>query len=230
MKLQSRESGYYNDCITLKFGRHLVNAAAQVPVKFQSNWRSLNSNLAAPRLHEIFGKTSVYLVNRGPCFRQAISRHDIDFINLPCFCFPWEGILTACVLTSNEKMPTALKCKYSAYLFRLTTSKLSIYCQLKKQQKKHNEDECCISAGVVSLQWRHNGCDCISNHQPHNCLLKRLFRRRWKKTSKLRVTGLCVGNSPETCEFPAQMASNAENVSIWWRHHVIFYHQLLSFH
>ena len=23
-------------------------------------------------------------------------------------------------------------------------------------------------------------------------------------------------------EFPAQMASNAENVSIWWRHHVIF--------
>ena len=38
-------------------------------------------------------------------------------------------------------------------------------------------------------------------------------------TSKLRVTGLCVGNSPRTGEFPAQMASNAENVSIWWRHH-----------
>ena len=29
-----------------------------------------------------------------------------------------------------------------------------------------------------------------------------------------------VGNSPGTGEFPAQMASNAENVSIWWRHHV----------
>ena len=40
-----------------------------------------------------------------------------------------------------------------------------------------------------------------------------------KKTSKLRVTGLCVGNLPGTGEFPAQMASNAENVSIWWRHH-----------
>ena len=24
---------------------------------------------------------------------------------------------------------------------------------------------------------------------------------------------------PVTGEFPAQMASNAENVSIWWRHH-----------
>ena len=43
-----------------------------------------------------------------------------------------------------------------------------------------------------------------------------------KKTSKLRVTGLCEGNSPVTGEFPAQMASNAENVSIWWRHHVCF--------
>ena len=40
-----------------------------------------------------------------------------------------------------------------------------------------------------------------------------------KKTSKLRVTGLCAGNSPGTGEFPAQMASDAENVSIWWRHH-----------
>ena len=39
------------------------------------------------------------------------------------------------------------------------------------------------------------------------------------KTSKLRVTGLCVGNSLGTGEFPAQMASNAENDSIWWRHH-----------
>ena len=39
-----------------------------------------------------------------------------------------------------------------------------------------------------------------------------------RKKSKLRVTGLCVGNSPVTGEFPAQMASKAENVSIWWRH------------
>ena len=51
------------------------------------------------------------------------------------------------------------------------------------------------------------------------CLLNRLFRRRSKKISKLRVTGLCAGNSPATGEFPAQMASYAENVSIWWRHH-----------
>ena len=73
----------------------------------------------------------------------------------------------------------------------------------------------------LTLRWRHNGCDSVSNHQPHDCLINRLFRRRSKKTSKLRVTGLCVGNSPGTGEFPAQMASNAENISIWWRHHEI---------
>ena len=44
-------------------------------------------------------------------------------------------------------------------------------------------------------------------------------RCRSRKTSKLHVTGLCEGNSPVTGEFPAQRASNAENVSIWWRHH-----------
>ena len=74
--------------------------------------------------------------------------------------------------------------------------------------------------GMSSLLWRHNEHDGVSNHQPHECLLSLPSRRRSKKTSKLRVTGLCAGNSPETGEFPARMASNAENVSIWWRHHV----------
>ena len=69
------------------------------------------------------------------------------------------------------------------------------------------------------LQWRHNGRDGVSNHQPHDCLLNRLFRCRSKKTSKLRVTGLCAGNSPVTGEFPAQSASYADDVPIWWRHH-----------
>ena len=70
-----------------------------------------------------------------------------------------------------------------------------------------------------TLQWHHNGPNSVSNHQPHDCFLNRLFRHRSKKTQKLRVTGLCAGNSSEAGEFPAQMASNTENVSIWWRHH-----------
>ena len=69
------------------------------------------------------------------------------------------------------------------------------------------------------LQWRYNGHDGVSNHQPHHCLLNRLVRRRSNKTPKFRVTGHCAGNSPVTGEFPPRMASNTENVSIWWRHH-----------
>ena len=40
--------------------------------------------------------------------------------------------------------------------------------------------------------------------------------------NKFRITDLCEGNSPVTGEFPAQRASNAQNVSILWRHHVFY--------
>ena len=53
-------------------------------------------------------------------------------------------------------------------------------------------------------------------------------RRRSKKTSKLHVTGLCAGNSRVTGEFPTQRASNVENVSIWWCHHVILQLELIQ--
>ena len=55
---------------------------------------------------------------------------------------------------------------------------------------------------LYPLRWRHNDHDSVSVHQPHGCLLNCLFRRRSKKTSKLRVTGLCVGNSPEPVNSP----------------------------
>ena len=78
-----------------------------------------------------------------------------------------------------------------------------------------NQTLCCqpraFANDHTTLQWRHNGHNGVSNHQPRECLLSRLLRHRSKKTSKLRVTGLCAGNSPVTSEFPAQKASNAEN-------------------
>ena len=62
----------------------------------------------------------------------------------------------------------------------------------------------------------HSCCrQALHDYQPHDCLLNRLFRRRSKKTSKVSVTGLCEGNLSVT-----GWANNAENVSIWWRHHV----------
>ena len=72
---------------------------------------------------------------------------------------------------------------------------------------------------ICTLQWYYNECHGISNHRFLHCLLNRLFRHRSKETSKLRVTGLCEGNPLVTSGFPLQKSSNAENVSIWWRHH-----------
>ena len=72
---------------------------------------------------------------------------------------------------------------------------------------------------LLPLRWRRNGRDGVSNHQPHDCLLNHLFRRRTKETWKLRVTGPWAKNSSVNGEFPAQRASKAENVSVWWRYH-----------
>ena len=54
----------------------------------------------------------------------------------------------------------------------------------------------------VTWHWRHNDRGGVSDHQPHDCLLSRLFRLRSKKTSKLRGTGLCAGNSPGPVNSP----------------------------
>ena len=68
----------------------------------------------------------------------------------------------------------------------------------------------------MTLRWRHNGCDGVWNHQAHDCILNRFFFRcRSRKSSKLRITGLCGGNSPVTGDFPAQRDSNTKNVCIW---------------
>ena len=131
------------------------------------------------------------------------------------------------------KFYDTLLCQQAPISYHVDGNIYTIYAE-KQTRKMHHlrhgrvyfSISACISSRVnlsvtlLSLLWRHNGRDVVSNHQTRNCLLNRLFRRRSKKASKHPVTGLCAGNSPVTDEFPAQMASNAENVSIWWRCHV----------
>ena len=101
-----------------------------------------------------------------------------------------------------------------------TTDKIHNYiCQRHADVLSHPVTIWYIHPPHHALQWRHNEHHGVSTHQPYDCLLKRLFRCTSKKISKLSVTGLCEENSPVTGEFPAQRASNAENVSTWWRHH-----------
>ena len=81
-----------------------------------------------------------------------------------------------------------------------------------------NLDVMLLWLSQTSLQWHHNEREGVSDHRRPDCVLNRLFRHRPRKTPKLRVTGLCEGNSPVTGEFPAQRASKAGNVSIGWLH------------
>ena len=116
-------------------------------------------------------------------------------------------------------------CKISAMLFRPRCAKLCEIALAVNSRLSGNSGECQIvdnlppvrqlsrpntitivvailtsvelnCAKKTSLKRRHNGRDSVPNHKPHDYLLRRLFRRRSKKTSKLRVTGLCAGNSP----------------------------------
>ena len=65
------------------------------------------------------------------------------------------------------------------------------------------------------IKWHHNGSGSVSNHQPHPFLLNRLFRRRSKKISKLRVTGLCSGDRIIPLSKPIEKYFNL-NPKAWW--------------
>ena len=72
-----------------------------------------------------------------------------------------------------------------------------------------------------ALQWRHNERDGVSNNWHHDCLFSYLFRHRQKKKHQSSPSLAYLRNSPVTGHIPAQRASNAENISIWWHHHSV---------
>ena len=74
--------------------------------------------------------------------------------------------------------------------------------QLLPCMQYYNKTDRTVTQADHTLHWRHNDYDGVSNHKPCGCLLNRLFRRRSKKTSKLRVTGLCAENSPGPVNSP----------------------------
>ena len=74
-------------------------------------------------------------------------------------------------------------------------TKSDSYFSTQKRHKGNGYSLSSVHFVSIVIQWRHNWRDGVSNHQPHDCLLNRLFRLRSKKTSKLRVTSLCAGNS-----------------------------------
>ena len=76
-----------------------------------------------------------------------------------------------------------------------------------------------VTVRLCTLQWRHKERDCFSNHRRLNCLLNSLSRRI-EENIKAQLHWSLWGDLPVTDGFPSQRASNRQNVSIWWRHHV----------
>ena len=72
-----------------------------------------------------------------------------------------------------------------------------------------------------TLQWRHNGRDGVSDHQPHECHTQPFIQVQIKENIKAQRLWPSCREFPgdRWIEFPTQRASNADNVSIWWRHH-----------
>ena len=79
-------------------------------------------------------------------------------------------------------------------------------------------DSCSACIYAMTLQWRHN------DHGASQITSLALFTQPFIQThikeniKAPRHWPLC-GEFTGTGEFPAQKASYAENVSIWWRHH-----------
>ena len=75
----------------------------------------------------------------------------------------------------------------------------------------------------MTLQWRHNERDGVSNHQPHDCSLKRVFRGRSKKTSSFASLVFVRGihrwsvNSPHKRPVTRKMLSFDDVIMSWQR-------------
>ena len=87
--------------------------------------------------------------------------------------------MTSCTPRYHVNTPTGLRQLYQVYIY--TT-------YVTQPIPRIMPTDC-----SVSLLWRHNGREGGSNHQPNDSLLNRPFRRRSKKTLKLRVTGFVRG-------------------------------------
>ena len=76
-----------------------------------------------------------------------------------------------------------------------------------------------FNTGIASLQWRHNERNGVSNHRRLVCstVCSGADQRKHQSSASLAFV---MGIHRWPVDSPAQRASSAENVSIWWRQHV----------
>ena len=69
-----------------------------------------------------------------------------------------------------------------------------------------------------TLQWRHNEHDGVSNHQPHDCLLNRLFKAQIKENIKASRHWPLYGEFTGDRWIPRTNGQLRGNISFWLRH------------
>ena len=116
---------------------------------------------------------------------------------------------------------------YNRELFAFTLYLLYFICKMQSgviytyiYNKINVYIHTCVLYVLIVWQWFHNERDDVSNHLCLRCLINCWFRHRQKKTLKLRVTGFVRRIHRRLVNSPHKKASNAENVSISWRHHM----------
>ena len=142
------------------------------------------------------------------------------------YCFPAKPMLIVIIdlqVTYGSRVTFALKIRRkitlitSALFHTCLTHYVSCHRHIFLAQDK-NKCARLRKHKQRSLQWRLNWHDGVSNHQ-----LKSVYSPVYSGADQGKHQSSASlafeGNSPVTGEFSAQRASNAENVSIWWRHH-----------
>ena len=97
-----------------------------------------------------------------------------------CRCKTYFSALSIWLQSDNHLSWSGSNCSFAALTLKWNYQKLQYICSLRKKCSKSQ----ITSNAKRTLQWRHNESDGVSNHQPHYCLLKRLFQAQIEESIK----------------------------------------------
>ena len=77
----------------------------------------------------------------------------------------------------------------------------------------------------VTLQWRHDGRDGVSNHQPHHCLLNRFFQAQIKENIKVPRHAHLYGEfTSDRCIFCTKSLQRGKCFHLMTSSWIVYYH------
>ena len=126
---------------------------------------------------------------------------------------PWNFLYQNRYFMGTVHMPilpvTFVNCAYSWKVFKYYSN---MYMN-GDRRNTHSQFKIEHCSDVIMARWRLKSPD--SRLLTFGSVYSGAYQRKHQSSASL---ALCAGNLPVTGEFPTQKASNAENVSIWWRH------------